>query len=151
MPAREKQSFTAWCGETTGRPTSSWDAMPPGSATFTERNEARLLFERLAEDMGLLPLTFDKIGYCPKCLGMASLRSCPHQSAWFSMLGTRVRDLLSQGERPPVEIMRPEIADILVEGYRPQEGYRHVIMGDATPIPHCPSAMGRVGPARVPR
>lgn len=93
-----------------------------GVGNFYGADEARLLFERLAEDMGLLPLTFDKIGYCPKCLGMASLRSCPHQSAWFSMLGTRVRDLLSQGERPPVEIMRPEIADILVEGYRPQEG-----------------------------
>lgn len=87
-----------------------------GVGNFYGADDARLLFERLAEDMGLVPLTFDKIGYCPNCLGMASLKSCPHQSSWFSMSGTMVRGLLSKGERPPVEIMRPEIPDILVEG-----------------------------------
>ncbi|NMP23879.1 sulfate adenylyltransferase [Sulfobacillus harzensis] len=93
-----------------------------GVGNFYGANDARLLFERLAAHMGLVPLTFDKIGYCPKCLGMASQRSCPHQSLWLSMSGTMVRDLLSQGKRPPVEIMRPEIADILVEVYRSQKG-----------------------------
>jgi len=93
-----------------------------GVGTFYGADDARLLFESLAEEMGLVPLTFDKIGYCPKCLGMASMRSCPHQDAWYAMSGTMVRGLLSQGERPPVEIMRTEIADILVEGYRGKGG-----------------------------
>lgn len=92
-----------------------------GVGNFYGADDARLLFEGLAEEMGLVPVTFDKIGYCPKCLGMASLKSCPHQDAWFSMSGTMVRGLLADGQRPPVEIMRPEIADILVEGYRQQK------------------------------
>lgn len=93
-----------------------------GVGDFYGPDDARQLFERLAEPMGLSPLTFDKIGYCPKCQGMASKRSCPHQEQWFSMSGTMVRSLLAKGERPPVEVMRPEIADILVEGYRIQKG-----------------------------
>lgn len=93
-----------------------------GVGGFYGPDDARLLFESLAEEMGLVPLTFDKIGYCPKCLEMASMRSCPHADAWFSMSGTMVRERLSRGERPPVEVMRPEIADILVEGYKNREG-----------------------------
>lgn len=93
-----------------------------GVGGFYSPDGARLLFESLSEEMGLVPLTFDKIGYCPKCLSMASLRSCPHSNAWFSMSGTMVRELLSRGQRPPLEVMRPEIADILVDGYRDLEG-----------------------------
>lgn len=86
-----------------------------GVGNFYEADSARRLFESLAEELGIVPLTFDKIGYCPKCLGMASIRSCPHSDAWFSMSGTMVRTLLTQAKRPPVEVMRPEIADILLE------------------------------------
>ncbi len=93
-----------------------------GVGGFYNPDDARLLFESLSEEIGLVPLTFDKIGYCPKCLSMASLRSCPHSDAWFSMSGTMVRELLWRGQRPPVEVMRPEIADILVGGHKNQEG-----------------------------
>lgn len=93
-----------------------------GVGNFYGSDDARRLFESLAEEVGLVPVTFDKIGYCPKCLGMASVKSCPHQERWFSMSGTMVRELLVAGEHPPEEIMRPEIADIVVEGYQNKEG-----------------------------
>jgi sulfate adenylyltransferase len=36
----------------------------------------------------------------------------------INLSGTQVRDLLSKGERPPVEFSRPEVADILIRWAR---------------------------------
>jgi ATP sulfurylase len=45
---------------------------------------------------------------------MASTRTCPHPAEQRSVLsGTRVRELLAQGEPLPAEFTRPEIAELL--------------------------------------
>jgi sulfate adenylyltransferase len=36
----------------------------------------------------------------------------------YGISGTKVREQLKSGERPDPRIMRPEIADILIEAYR---------------------------------
>jgi sulfate adenylyltransferase len=35
-----------------------------------------------------------------------------------SLSGTRVRQLLSEGQMPPLEFSRPEVAHILIDSYR---------------------------------
>ncbi|PSR22577.1 MAG: sulfate adenylyltransferase [Sulfobacillus acidophilus] len=93
-----------------------------GVGTFYSPMRATQLFRSLAGDIGVTPLCFDQIGYCCKCQSLASDRTCPHRSDWLAMSGTMVRDLLRHRESPPIEVMRPEIATILMTYYRSQEG-----------------------------
>lgn len=86
-----------------------------GVGNFYGSGDARELFLQCADEMGIVPLTFDSIGYCPVCQAMASSRSCPHQNRWVSMSGTQVRTLIADGTTPPKEIMRPEVAEVLMQ------------------------------------
>lgn len=66
-------------------------------------------------DLGIVPLFFRSFFYCRRCRGVANDKTCPHpESDHIGFSGTKIRELLVRGERPPPEIMRPEIADIIL-------------------------------------
>jgi sulfate adenylyltransferase len=82
----------------------------------------RIFDEFKPEELGIIPLFFEHTFYCKACGSMASYKTCPHDDAQHLILsGTKVRELLRAGERPPVEYTRPEVADILIEAMR-QDG-----------------------------
>jgi ATP sulfurylase len=80
---------------------------------------------------------------------MASTRTCPHPAEQRSVLsGTRVRELLAQGEQLPAEFTRPEIAELLREAQAVQAAADPATA--QTPATVSTSAGAGAGPASPP-
>lgn len=68
-------------------------------------------------DLGIVPLFFKSFYYCKKCQSVVNEKTCPHlASQHIQFSGTKIREMLIQGKIPPSELMRPEVAKIII-GY----------------------------------
>jgi sulfate adenylyltransferase len=65
------------------------------------------------EEIGIIPLLYSNF-YCKKCSSIVTPRSCTHDHDQCRINGTQIREMLERGEAPPVEIMRPEVSQMLI-------------------------------------
>jgi len=72
-----------------------------------------------SEELHIKPLKIDWTFWCHKCDGMASMKTCPHGKEDRVLIsGTDLRKQLSEGQHPPKEFSRPEVAEILMDYYQ---------------------------------
>jgi sulfate adenylyltransferase len=93
-----------------------------GVGSYYGTYDAQHIFKEFAPgELGITPMFFENSFFCRACGSMGTAKTCPHAGdSHVSLSGTRVRQLLSEGQMPPLEFSRPEVAQILIDSYRGQ-------------------------------
>jgi len=87
-----------------------------GVGSYYGSFDAQRIFDEIEPELGITILRFENAFWCNACEGMVTTKTCPHGPEQHVVLsGTKVRELLRSGQRPPAEFSRPEIADILIQ------------------------------------
>ena len=82
--------------------------------------DAQHIFDDIdGEELGIRPLKFEHAFFCTVTGQMATPKTSPAKAEEKIFLsGTKVREMLSRGERPPSEFTRAEVADVLMRAYQ---------------------------------
>ena len=86
--------------------------------------DAQAMFENFnSDELKIQPVKFEHAFYCTRTKGMATAKTSPATAEErIHLSGTKVRTMLRNGEKPPAEFSRPEVAEILIQSMRQPAG-----------------------------
>ena len=66
-------------------------------------------------DLEIEPMFFKAFFFCPKCGGITNDKVCPHEEERINFSGTKMRQMLEAGTPPTSDLMRPEVAEVILK------------------------------------
>ncbi len=91
-----------------------------GVGNYYGTYDAQQIFETYSPGtLGIVNLNFEHSFWCNGVGGYATSKTSPFgKEQQLTISGTKLRELLAKGEYPPAEIVRPELAEILMAYYK---------------------------------
>lgn len=91
-----------------------------GVGNYYGTYDAQKLFAEFhSDELGIQPLKFENAFYSKVTGQMATAKTAPGgPETQVNLSGTKVREMLSQGQLPPPEFSRPEVAQILIDAMK---------------------------------
>ncbi len=91
-----------------------------GVGNYYGSYDAQKIFDEYTPaELGIHLMKFENSFWCKRTNGMASTKSSPATpEERVNLSGTQVREMLRNGQMPPVEFTRPEIAQILINAMK---------------------------------
>ena len=91
-----------------------------GVGNYYGTYDAQKLFDEFQTgELGIQPLKFENAFYSKVTGQMATAKTAPGSpETQVNLSGTKVREMLSQGQLPPPEFSRPEVAQILIDAMK---------------------------------
>ena len=84
-----------------------------GVGNYYGTYDAQKIFDMFDyQELEITPLKFEHVGYCAKCGGYVSMKTCPHEKMPPS--GTKIRETVREKKIPPKELMRREVAEYII-------------------------------------
>ncbi|MFX1265946.1 MAG: sulfate adenylyltransferase [Promethearchaeota archaeon] len=90
-----------------------------GVGDFYGPFDAQYIFDDYP-DIEIMPIFFRSFFFCKKCNSIANDKTCPHgPEEHVSFAGRAIREMLSKGEAPSADLMRPEVAEAILSFEKP--------------------------------